>query len=223
MSGRTVHCTDAVKWLESQPILEGCSLLSSIPDASEFPKLTLNEWKQWFIYVASLVLSRCPKEGVSIFCQTDIRQKNEEGNLWVDKGYLCQKAAEIEGQTLLWQKIICRSPVGKVVKGTPSYSRLLCFSKSPRIYSEKSADVIPVMGEKTWARGMGINTCFIAGKFIANNLKTSTLVHPFCGQGAMLAVANYLGLSAVGIELNSNRASVAKTLKISSDGTQFLH
>lgn len=42
---------------------------------------------------------------------------------------------------------------------------------------------------------------------------------PFCGKGSVLAVANYLGLDSVGVEIKANIAANAKTpaVKIEDD------
>src|SRR6478752_10499069 len=98
MTSRIVHCEDAIKWLESQPVLEGSSLLGSLPDISEFPSYSLAQWKEWFISTAELTLSKTDPDGVTMFYQTDIKVDGR----WVDKGYLVQKAAENQGHELLW-------------------------------------------------------------------------------------------------------------------------
>lgn len=209
---RTVHCQDALSWLESQGPLTGCSLITSLPDASEFPSLTLDQWKDWFVRAAALVLSRCPDDGVTIFYQTDLKKDGA----WVDKGYLCQKAAEQIGHTLLWHKIVCRSPAGRITFGRPAYSHILCFSKGVRAdVSKSTADVLPESGEVTWTRGMGTQACLLACRFVMEQTSTRTIVDPFCGHGTVLAIANELGLDAVGVELSPKRAKKARALQTS--------
>jgi len=191
-----------------------------MPDISEFHGYTLDAWKEWFINTAKLVMSRTPEDGVTIFYQSDIKVDG----VWVDKGYLCQKAAESIGHELIWHKIVCRIQPGKISFGRPAYSHVLCFSKGVRIrdLSRSSADVIPDIGEKTWERGMGLEACVMIGKFVAEQTNSKTLVHPFCGQGGMIAVANALGLSAIGIERSHKRAETARTLTVSSSFKKFL-
>ncbi|MFA6237866.1 MAG: hypothetical protein WC635_11100 [Bacteriovorax sp.] len=217
---RIVHCEDALVWLENSPVLEGCSLIASMPDISEFHGFSLEKWKDWFTNTAGLVLSRTPDYGVTIFYQSDIKVEGA----WVDKGYLCQKAAEALGHELLWHKIVCRIRPGKTAFGRPAYSHVLCFSKKLRIkdLSQSSPDVIPEIGEKTWERGMGLEACVMIGKFVAEQTPTKTLVHPFCGQGSMIAVANAMGLSAIGIERSHKRAELARTLSVSPSFQKFL-
>ncbi|MCK8499980.1 site-specific DNA-methyltransferase [Myxococcus fulvus] len=209
-AGRTVHCEDALTWLAAQPILAGCSAVASLPDASEFPTLSLTEWKAWFIRAAALVMSRVPDDGVAIFYQTDVK---DEG-LWVDKGYLVSRAAEESGLGLLWHKVVCRRAPGTVTFGRPAYSHMLCFSRGIRVDLGKStADVLPDAGEVTWTRGMGVEACQLACRFILEHTPTRTVVDPFCGHGTALAVANAMGLEAIGVELSRKRARKARNLR----------
>ena len=208
---RVVHCEDALNWLEAQPTLTGCSFITSMPDVSEFPLLTVEEWKNWFTRVAALIFSRCPDDGVAIFYQTDIKVNG----VWIDKGYLVQKAAEQTGHALLWHKIVCRKKAGTVTYGRPGYSHLLCFSKSIRFDIAKSkTDVLPHPGETTWTRGMGTEVGLTACKFVLDHTSTQTIVAPFCGHGTLLAIANDIGLSVIGIELSPKRARKARNAEI---------
>ncbi|HXH76613.1 MAG TPA: hypothetical protein VNJ08_16700 [Bacteriovoracaceae bacterium] len=219
MSERIVLCEDALVWLEGHEALAGSSLVASMPDISEFGHLSLPEWKDWFIRTASLILSRCPDDGVTIFYQSDIKVEGE----WVDKGYLCQKAAEALGFKLLWHKIICRAPAGTITMGRPAYSHILCFSKSLKAdMSKSSADVIPDMGDKAWERGMGLTACLMIAKFIKEQTPSSLVINPFCGHGSMLAAANAFELKAVGIERSPKRAESANKLTVAKDLKSFL-
>ena len=189
-------------------------MVASLPDISEF-NLSLSEWKAWFLDTAALILSKCPDDGVVVFYQSDIKMDG----IWVDKSYLCQKAAESVGSSLLWHKIACRTQVGSTTFGRPAYSHVLCFSKSARVSDQIGGiDVLPDVGEKTWQRGMGLQTCLVIAKFLATHTATHTVIHPFCGEGSMLAAANFMGLHAIGVERSAKRAEKARTLKITPDG-----
>lgn len=215
---REVFCADATHWLENFAPREGHSFLGSLPDYSEFPTYTLEEWKNWFQNTAELILSRTSPEGVSIFFQSDIKHES----LWVDKAFIVQKAAEKLGHNLLWHKILCRMTPGTITFGRPSYSHMLCFSKTVRPNLGKStADVVADLGEKTWVRGMGLGASLIASEFVLKETTTRTLVNPFCGEGSVLAAANYVGLSAIGIERSPKRAEKARKLMVSANGKHF--
>jgi hypothetical protein len=211
---RTVECAEAVAWLSGRGTLEGCSVITSLPDVSEFPTLSLAEWKQWFIRAAALVMAKVPERGVAIFYQTDVKK----AGAWVDKGYLISKAAEEAGCEALWHKVVCRRPPGTVTFGRPAYSHLLCFSRGVRVdLGKATADVLPEAGEVTWTRGMGVQACLVACRFILAHTETRTVVDPFCGHGTVLAVANALGLDAVGVELSRKRAKKARALRVTLD------
>ncbi len=211
MSERTIHHADALQWLESQPILEGCSIITSMPDVSEFQNKTLEEWKTWFTQTAALILSRTPDNGVAIFFQTDIKVDG----VWVDKSFLCQKAAERSGHALIAHKIVCRAVAGAPGFGRPVYSHLLCFSKTIRPDISKAfADVLPEAGETTWARGMGIKACELACRMVMSYTESRTIVDPFCGHGSVLAVANEMGLNAIGVDLSLKCVKKARNLTL---------
>jgi hypothetical protein len=186
-----------------------------MPDISEFPNLSLKEWQQWFFETAKLILSSTPEENVTIFYQTDIKHQGA----WIDKGYLCQKAADSLDHTLLWHKVICRTRPGTATFGRPAYSHILCFSKNLRLMdlSKSTPDVIPELGEKTWERGMGLSTGLMISKFILENTSSDTIINPFCGEGSMLATGNAMGLHTIGIERSPKRAEKARLLEVSGD------
>ena len=191
------------------------SFVASMPDISEFPGCSLADWKKWFIDTARLILSATPDNGLTIFYQTDIKHEG----VWIDKSYLCQQAAAGLGRELLWHKIACRIKPGTSTAGRPTYSHILCFSKTVRLDPRwSSADVLPDLGEKVWERGMGIHACTMIANYIANYTNSTTVVNPFCGQGSMLAAANKAGLSAIGIERGKKRADAARVLTISDEG-----
>jgi hypothetical protein len=213
---RTVYCEDALGWLERAGTLQDCSLITSLPDYSEFPALTLAQWRDWFTGAAERVLRACPDEGVTVFFQTDLKKNGE----WIDKAHLCQLAARNAGHALLWHKIVCRVPAGSVTYGRPAYSHLLCFSRGQRAEIARStADVITDPGPSTWTRGMGTRVCLAVCRFVLEHTATRTIVDPFCGHGTVLAAANALGLDAVGVDLGPKRARRARVLRIAPDGT----
>lgn len=210
MATRTVHHEDALAWLASQGVLPSSSFVTSLPDASEFPHLALGEWKTWFQGAVAAVLASCPDDGVAIFYQTDVKKDGA----WVDKAHLCQNAAEASGHGLLWHKIVCRVRPGTTTFGRPAYSHMLCFSRGVRLeLAQSTPDVLPEAGEVTWTRGMGVQACVAACRFIMENTTSSVIVDPFCGHGTVLAVANELGLDSIGVELGGKRARRARTLR----------
>lgn len=212
---RTVYTADAIEWLKTNSPIPGASVITSLPDFSEFPGLTLAEWKNWFRNTAELVLRSTPQDGVTVFFQSDIKFEGE----WVDKGYLVTRAAEEVQSSMLFHKIFCRATPGSTTYGKPAYSHLIAFSQSVRPdVSRSTPDVIPDLGEKTWVRGMGFSACRIAVEFIRKETQSHTILNPFCGLGSVLAVSNLNGFDAIGIEKSTKRAEQARSLQVTSHG-----
>lgn len=213
---RTVWCEDALGWLERHRPLAGCSIVTSLPDVSGMPELGLAGWRRWFIAAAELVLSSTPDEGVSIFYQTDIKV----AGTWVDKSYLCHRAAEQGGAALLWHRIVCRKPAGLESFGRPAYTHLLCYSRGVRDSGVRAyPDVLPGAGEMTWSQAMGVEACRLACAYVLSHTATRTVVDPFCGLGTVLAVANAMGLDGVGVEIVQKRARRARALTLAVSPT----
>lgn len=206
---RNVYEADAIKWLNENKI-ESASLVASMPDYSEFPELSLDEWKNWFTSTAELIINSTAENGVAIFYQSDIKHDGR----WIDKAYLCQKAAEKCGSNLLWHKIINRVPVNVTTFGRPSYSHIICFSKNLKLDTAKSTpDVIAHVGEKIWERGMGVEACMMIAKFLSEQVNPEVVINPFCGMGSLVSVLEAYQLNSIGIERSRKRADKAREIK----------
>jgi hypothetical protein len=211
MPSRIVHETDALGWLEDVQLPADHALVTSLPDSSEL-RLSFEGWQTWFLETAALVCRAAAPEAVSVFFQTDVKR---EGG-WVDKSFLVQLGARAAGVQLLWHKVVCRAPAGVTTFGRPAYAHLLCFSRSLRLTPAQSLpDVLPRLGEMTWARAMGVEACELTCRFLLEHTRCRTVVDPFCGVGSMLAVSNAHGLDAIGVERSPKRAARARTLTLS--------
>jgi len=208
---REVHHADALAWLRARGRLDGCSVVTSLPDVAEMAGMGLDAWTRWFVGAARAVLDAVPDDGVAIFFQSDVKRAGR----WIDKGALVQRAADAAETPLLFHKIVCRKPAGSVTFGRASYSHLLAFSRGVRPRPERAtADVLPDGGHQPSAKSMGVTACLDACRFVARETTTRTIVDPFCGYGTVLAVANALGLGAVGVDISSRMARRARTLAI---------
>jgi len=204
---RVVHHGDALEFLQRGPLPDDHSIVTSLPDVSEVPKLL--DWRQWFIEAVTLCCRQIADDAVAIFYQTDIKRDG----LWIDKGHMVQLGAAAAGSGLLWHKIVCRAPAGTTTFGRPAYGHMLCFSRRLRPpIAAASPDVLPAMGEMTWVRAMGSAACEAAIGFLQKHTACRTVVDPFCGMGTALAIANVHGLNAVGVELSAKRAARAQLL-----------
>jgi hypothetical protein len=205
-----VHHGDAIPWLREQE-LAGCSVVTSLPDVSELPHLGLAGWLRWFEDAAALVLEKTPSDAAAIFYQSDVRHHGR----WIDKGYVVTRAAERAGAQLLFHKIVCRKPAGTLTRGRASYSHMIGFSRGlvPSL-QHATPDVLPDAGEMPMPRSMGVLACVDAVRFVMNATSSRTIVDPFCGAGTVLAVANELGLDAIGVDLSVRQVRRARNLEV---------
>ena len=208
---RVIHRAEALAWLKQHRPLSGASVITSLPDVSEVPRLGFDGWRQWFEEAAASVMSAVPREGVAIFFQSDIRHAGR----WVDKGAMVATGAERAGGTMLFHRIVCRRPAGTLSTGRATYSHLLGFAQvTPAPSGRSRADVIPDAGFMPGHKAMGVNACLEACRFVLHETPTRTIVDPFCGWGTVLAVANALGMHAVGVDLSSRMCRRARTLDV---------
>jgi hypothetical protein len=209
--GRTVHHGDALPWLRAAGTLAGASVVTSLPDASELPALGLDGWRRWFDDAAVLTMQTVPDDGVAIFFQSDVNR----AGLWVDKGAMVSRAAERAGMVTLFHKIVCRKPPGTMTYGRASYSHLVGFARVLRPTLRRATpDVLPDGGFQPSPKAMGVLACVDACRFVLTQTTTRTIVDPFCGLGTVLAVANALGLDAIGVDVSARMCKRARQLSI---------
>jgi hypothetical protein len=214
---RQVFHADAIEWLTSHAPLCGCSVVTSLPDVSELPRLTFSSWRDWFVATATLVLRSIPSNGMAVFFQSDVLHQGR----WVDKGALIALAAVTEGADLHFHKIVCRRPAGSAAFGRATYAHLLGFGRGiapshrhPRIH------VLPDGGFRPGVKSMGALACRDACLEILRGTSTRTIVDPFCGFGTVLAVANLLGLDSIGVDVSARMCRKARSLVLTSADLQ---
>jgi hypothetical protein len=211
---RLVVQAEALAWLDANRADEHASVMTSLPDVSEMSGFDLDAWRAWFVASIRRIIRWVPPEGTAIFYQSDIRHR---GTI-VDKGYLVVRAAEEESAALLWHKIVCRKPAGTISFGRPTYSHMIAVGVAPRaVPRHPGPDVVPDAGIMSWSRATGVEACRVACRFLREDTATRVVVDPFCGRGTILAVANALGLDAVGVDLSAKRCRAARTLVITSE------
>jgi hypothetical protein len=207
---RIVHHADAIPWLAAAGRIAGASVVTSLPDVSELPGLGLDGWRRWFGNAAAAAMNAVDDEGVAIFFQSDIRRHGA----WIDKGALVTTAAAEARMTLLFHKIVCRVPPGSATSGRAGYAHLIGFARGVRPPRGATADVIPDGGFVPGPRAMGVNACLAACELVRRDTPTRTVVDPFCGWGTVLAVANAVGLDAIGVDLSARMCRKARSLEL---------
>ncbi len=207
-----VHCADALAWLAENPRLDGCSVVTSLPDVSELPEFGLDGWRGWFVDTAEKVMRATPDEGVAIFFQTDIKKSGALGR----QGLPGARGRRARGDAHALAQNRLPPPPGTVTFGRPAYSHLLCYARTlPMEFSRATPDILPDAGATTWTRGMGQKACEVSCRYVLDATPTRTVVNPFCGQGMVLAVANAMDLAAVGVERSAKRVRKARNLVVS--------
>jgi DNA methylase len=207
---RVIVQGEALAWMASTAAAEGASVITSLPDVSELSELGFEGWRAWFMEAARRVIRWVPDSGVVIFYQSDVRH----AGAWVDKGYLVMRAAEEEGASIAWHKIVCRRRAGTPTLGRASYSHMICVTRTLRAPTKPTPDVLPDAGKMPWSRAMGVEACRVACRYLIEETSSRVVVDPFCGRGTVLAIANELGLDAIGVDTSAKRCRAARALAL---------
>jgi len=210
LPSREVHCAEALAWMAARGEIAGACAVTSLPDVSEVG-LALPVWRAWFLEAVRQVVAVIPAESAALFFQSDIKREG----IWIDKGALVIRAAEDAGARVLFHKIICRRTPGLLTLGRPGYTHLIAVSRRmicPDVLP--IPDVVVDAGRLTWVRAMGTRAAAHAVRFARDHVKAKIILDPFCGVGTVLAVANGLGLAAIGVEQSRKRCELARTLAL---------
>lgn len=214
--GREVHCAEAIAWMQARGCLPGACAVTSLPDLSEV-NLSLPAWREWFLTAVRLVVASVPREAAAVFFQSDIKREG----VWIDKGAMVVRAAEDAGARVLFHKIVCRRQPGLLTFGRPGYTHLIAVS-----HERRCPDVLPIPdiivdpGRLPWVRAMGVRAAAQAVRFVRDHAGAQTVFDPFCGVGTVLAVANCLGLPAIGVERSAKRCERSRQIEVSEQELQ---
>jgi hypothetical protein len=208
-----VICADAISWLNEVHEIPGY-VVTSLPDFRAM-NMDVEKWRTWFYDVVHLIMQKLPDGHCAIFYQTDskVRGPNVEGKWeqleWIDKSVIVHNAASsVPGVKLLWHKIMDRTN-DEYMRANVGFSHLLCFGKNRGMTMERNEipDVLE-RGELIYKNSVGINPCMIATLF-CRSAGAQQIVDPFCGKGSFLMAANYMGMDALGIDINKKCARQA--------------
>ncbi|AOS44273.1 DNA methylase [Lacunisphaera limnophila] len=203
---REIVCADAIAWMKARGRIDRACAVTSVPDVSEIGR-TLPVWREWFLDAVRLVVDAVPDDSAALFFQSDIKRDG----IWIDKGALVIRAAEDAGARVLFHKVVCRRPPGMLTHGRPGYTHLIAVSRAmvcPDILL--IPDVISDAGRSLWIRAMGVRAAAHAVRFARDQVGAQLIFDPFCGVGTVPAVANALGLDALGVELSKKRCEQSR-------------
>lgn len=210
---RDVVCADSLPWMAARGVIADACAITSLPDVSE-TGISLPAWRDWFVGAVKQVVDSVAADRTAIFFQSDIKHDGR----WIDKGAMVIRAAEDAGASVLFHKIVCRRPPGMLTQGRPGFTHLIAVSREMRCPDVLNIpDVIVDAGRQPWIRAMGIRAAAHAVRFARDHGRAFTIFDPFCGVGTVLAVANELGLHAIGIEKAKKRCALAEQLVVSRD------
>ena len=203
MPGRQVLCQDSLKWLPKNGGNE--CIITSIPEMEELG-IKIKEYEVFFRSAAIACLEATKDTGYCIFLQTDRKHHG-----WVDKGYWITDEAKSLGFHMVWKKIALTKEAGKADLFRPTYSTMLCFTKKGNV-GKLFPDVI-YSGEKTYTHAFGLDAVALCVRYVKSQ-GVKEIVDPFCGSGTTLAVANSLGLDAVGLDISKESCESSRKLRI---------
>jgi hypothetical protein len=204
--------------MRERGVIAGACAVTSLPDVSEVGT-SLAVWRAWFFEAVGLVVAAVPDESAALFFQSDIKRDGE----WIDKGAMVIRAAEEAGARVLFHKIVLRRPAGMLTAGRPGFTHVIAVSRAMKCPDMLPIpDVIADAGEQKWVRAMGVRAAGHAVRFARDFVgpvlgRVPVVVDPFCGVGTVLAVANVLGLEAIGVEKNRKRAEEARALVVRAE------
>ena len=201
---KEIVCADAMLWLAGRTDVG--AIVTSLPDAEEIGE-PLTVWKEWFRAAVFHSVQAASKDAPAIFYQTD--RKADGATL--SKAALVVTAAEKAGARILWHKIVLRRSVGSTDLHRPGYTHLIAASVEGRP-GVASPDVIE-RGGVLYPNAMGMRAASFAVRFAAGK-ERRTIVDPFCGRGTVPAIAEALGLDAIGVDIDPAQCERARALRL---------
>jgi hypothetical protein len=195
---RTVVCADALTWL---PGYSG-AIVTSPPDAEEIGA-TITEWEKWFF----AAVTACAKSANGAPCVFYVTDRKHAGQTHSKAGAVLAAM----GTPPTWHKIALRRPVGSVDIHRPGFSHLIAFNGRP---GRATPDVFE-RGPCLYRNATGLNAARVACAWVGG--QASEVCDPFCGIGTIPAVANALGLDAIGVDIDPAQCRAAELCSISPD------
>lgn len=202
---RQIIVADSLKWLSGLRPKSIPNVVTGICDMDEI-NLDLPKYLDFFKKIANLIFSKTDPNGYAIFIQTDRKYQRE----WIDKSALLSECARQNGFKMVWHKIQLLRDVDGTDLHRPTYSHVLAYTVNGTT-GAAFPDVFPV-SKRLYKNGTPIEAAQRSLEFVKRYSKTPVVIDPFVGQGTIPAIANSLGMDAVGIDIDPKQAEIAETM-----------
>lgn len=197
MPNKRIICADAIEWLGKAKV---GAIVTSPPDAEEIG-MTLDNWRLWFLNAARLCFRA--SGGPVVFYVTD---RKNEGQTYSKPALIFEASA---GTPMAWHKIALRRDVGAVDLHRPGFSHLIAFGA-------RSGPATPdtfIRGKTLYPNGTGLVAARVAVEWAMRY--SDEIADPFCGRGTIPAVAEALGASAIGVDIDPDQCERAQSCALS--------
>lgn len=199
---KQIIAADALEWLPKNRRIGG--LVLSPPDADEIGA-DLITWKDWLMRATTMCFDATT--GPIVFYTTDRRYN---GRL-VSKASIVYEVESRLGINTAWHKIVLRRGPEKTDLHRPTYTHMIALGERP---GPTTADVI-YRGDMLYPNAMGFHAAKVALDWISRY--TDTVIDPFCGRGTIPAIADAMGMNAIGVDIDPDQCAYARKLKVSAD------
>lgn len=205
---REVVCADALEWLGGQEL--DAIVFTSLPDAAELD-MDVGEWVGWYRGALQALGQAIVGAGPLLLYQTDRR----EGGRLVSKAGLAIEVLAGAGMVLRRHVVCLARPVGTVDRYRPTYTHLLAFARTNGSVAP-GADTV-WRGEQVYPNGIGLVAAWHGIKMARGPewRDVQLVVDPFCGRGTILAMAEALGMDALGVDIDPAQCERARQLRVS--------
>lgn len=201
---KRIVCADALEWLRDD--CPPCSIVASPPDQNELG-CGLDEWEIFYRTALARTFAALAPDAPAVIYATD---RKAEGR-WHSKASMIMALAHEAGLGVLWHKIVLRRDVGRTDIHRPGYSHLIALGGEKTRPGSATPDVIE-RGHMLYPNAMGMTAAKLAIEFAARD--GLPLVDPFCGRGTIPAMADAMGLDAIGVDIDPAQCNAAEALRL---------